>query len=264
MEPANRIPVLMYHRIGDAHGEWERTYCMSAERFASQMYALAKHGYRAVAIDDFVSWLAGECELPDGGFVLTFDDGFLDLHDHAAPVLEGLGWPATIFLVSALTGRHDEWSKNENPSGRTYPLLDRDHIAALSKRGFSFHSHSRHHVCLPHLPDPELTDELTGSREELASLLGGAPDFLAYPYGLFDDRVIDHARHAGYRAAFSVIPGFNRRGGNPFQIRRLDVYGTDTAAMLLRKISLGSNDGSWYAGLRYAASRVKQKLGIGS
>jgi peptidoglycan/xylan/chitin deacetylase (PgdA/CDA1 family) len=262
MNVTQRIPVLMYHRVGDAHNDWERKYCISPERFASQMQALAGKGHSAVAIGDFMAWLEGRRELPEGSFVLTFDDGFLGVHDHAAPVLEKLGWPAAVFLVSALTGKQDAWCKTENPSGVTYPLLDCDHIAALSLRGFSFHSHSRHHARLPHLSDAELVDEVGGSRTELASLLDAAPDYLAYPYGLYDDRVIDSARRAGYHAAFSVQPGFNRRGVDPFRIRRLDIFGTDTPAMLLRKIKFGSNDGTFLHAVRYLVSRARARLGL--
>jgi peptidoglycan/xylan/chitin deacetylase (PgdA/CDA1 family) len=258
---AQRIPVLMYHRVGTTHHAGEQTYCVAPERFAGHMKALARNGYRAVAIADFMTWLDGRRNLPEGSFVLTFDDGFLGVHDHAAPVLTELGWPATVFLVSALIGRQDEWLHHDSPNAATHPLLDAAHIAALAKQGFSFHSHSRHHADLTRLGDAELEDEVAGSRTELAGLLGEAPDFLAYPYGRFDDRVVDCARRAGYRAAFSVLSGFNRQGSDPFRIRRLDVFGTDTPAMLLRKIRLGSNDGSWQAGLKYAAGRFRQRFG---
>jgi peptidoglycan/xylan/chitin deacetylase (PgdA/CDA1 family) len=257
---AQRIPVLMYHRIGETHNNWERKYCVSPARFARQMEMLARKGYQAVGIEVFLSWLEGGTELPDKSFVLTFDDGFLGVYDFAAPVLERLGWPATVFLVSSLTGKRDEWCRSENPSGATYPLLDRSHIESLAKRGFSFHSHSRRHRRLTQLSDEELGDELAGSRRELLEVLGTPPDILAYPYGLYDERVIEGAQRAGYRAAFSVQPGFNRRGVDRFRIRRLDIFGTDSTAALGRKVTLGTNDGSFLHSLRYAASRVMARL----
>lgn len=256
---AQRVPVLMYHRVGSVRNAAERTYCIAPERFAGHMRMLDRAGYRAVPIEEFSAWLAGQAVLPEGAFVLTFDDGFLGVHEHAAPVLKELGWPATVFLVSALTGQHDAWHERERATGG-HALLDRPHIAAMRDGGFSFHSHSRRHADLTTLTDAELDDELAGSRKELAELLGSAPDFIAYPYGRFDDRVVESAHRAGYRAAFSVLSGFNRPGGDPFRIRRLDVFGTDTPTMLLRKIRLGSNDGSWHAGLRYAAGRLKQRM----
>jgi peptidoglycan/xylan/chitin deacetylase (PgdA/CDA1 family) len=252
----------MYHRVGTAHDASERKYCVAPVRFADQMKVLAKNGYQAVTIEDFIAWIEGRRDLPNGSFMLTFDDGFMGVHDHAAPVLTELGWPATVFLVSALIGEQDEWSHHDSSNAATYPLLDQSHILAMTKQEFSFHSHSRRHADLTQLTDAALEDEVAGSRGELAALLGTPPDFLAYPYGRFDDRVVDCARRAGYRAAFSVLSGFNRPGNDPFHIRRLDVFGTDTPTMLLRKIRLGSNDGSWHASLRYAAGRFKQRLGL--
>jgi peptidoglycan/xylan/chitin deacetylase (PgdA/CDA1 family) len=257
-----RVPVLMYHRIGSAHNDWERKYCVSPETFAMQMEALARTGWKAVSIDDFFAWLDGTAVLPEGAFLLTFDDGFLGVHDHAAPVLRRLDWPATVFLVSALIGERDVWCEKHNPDGHTYPLMDRAQILALREQGFSFHSHTRDHADLPTLDDNALARQLAGARDDLAALLGAPVDYLAYPYGRYDERVLEQAQRAGYRAAFSVQPGFNRPDVDRFRLRRLDVFGTDTPAMLRRKITLGSNDGSLAAVIRYNAARVLARLGI--
>jgi len=253
---ASRVPVLMYHRIGEARNAWESKYCVSPERFAAQMHLLAKQGFRAVSIDDFVNWANRKKELPDNSFLLTFDDGFLGIYDYALPVLRELAWPATVFLVSGLIGTRDEWCRTENPSGQSHPLLGLREIEAMVNFGFGFHSHTRHHKRLPDLPDAELTDQLAGSRQELADMLGTPIDYLAYPYGLYDTRVIDATRAAGYTAAFSVQPGFNRFDVDHYRIRRLDIFGTDTPSMLLRKVKLGTNDGS----LRHAAGYYLERL----
>lgn len=146
--PAQRIPILMYHRVGTAHDAGEQTYCIAPGRFAAHMRALADGGHRAVSIADFWAWLLGGHDLPDGSFVLTFDDGFLGVHEHAAPILAALGWPAAVFLVSALIGKRDDWLQSESPNAARHPLLDRSHIESLAKQGFSFHSHSRRHADL--------------------------------------------------------------------------------------------------------------------
>lgn len=259
---AVRIPVLMYHRVGEAHNDWERKYCVSPQRFADHMRTLARAGWRAVSIEDFFAWLDGRAELPGQSFLLTFDDGFLGVHEHAAPVLTAIGWPATVFLVSQLIGQRDDWCEAHNPSGVTYPLMGASHIRELRGQGFSFHSHTRNHADLPTLDDRQLHDQLAGSRTDLQALLGEEPAFLAYPYGHYDDRVLQAAQAAGYQAAFSVQPGFNRRDIDRFRLRRLDVFGTDSAAALRRKITLGSNDGSLGHSLRYGARRVLSRLGL--
>lgn len=259
---AVRVPVLMYHRVGVAHNDWERKYCVSAERFAEHMHTLDRADWRAVTIDDFFAWLDGHIELPEQSFLLTFDDGFLGVHEHAAPILTALGWPATVFLVSQLIGQRDTWCEAHNPSGVTYPLMDSSHIRELRGQGFSFHSHTRNHADLPKLDDVSLADQLAGAREDLQALLGEEVPYLAYPYGQYDDRVLQAAQVAGYQAAFSVQPGFNRREVDRFRLRRLDVFGTDSSAALKRKITLGSNDGSLGHSLRYGANRVLARLGL--
>ena len=263
MNPSSRIPVLMYHRVGPVHNAWEARYAILPEAFAMQMNALRRRGWRAVPTDALVSWLEGGPALPDDAIVVTFDDGFRGVLDHALPVMEALGWPFTIFLVSDLIGRDDAWTRASNPAGVTYPLLDADEILDMQRRGVSFHSHTRSHASLPTLDDAALADQLAGSRDRLAALLGHAVPYLAYPFGHVDERVEAATRAAGYRAAFSTRSGFNRQDADRYCIRRIDVYGTDTPAMLLRKIRFGSNDGSLAQVARYYVGRVKERV-VGS
>ena len=260
MKIANRIPVLMYHRVGAARNSWEARYTVSPGNFASHMQVLARNGFQAVPIDQLVDWLEGGAPLPAGAFVLTFDDGFRGVRDHALPLLERLGWPFTIFLVSDLIGGEDVWTQAENPAGVTYPLLDENDIRDMMRRNVSFHSHTRNHADLPTLADDELADQLAGSRASLSKLLNHDVPYLAYPFGHVDARVEEATKAAGYRAAFSTQPGFNRRDVNRFRIRRLDVFGTDTPAMLLRKVRFGSNDGSLAHAARYYVDRLKSRL----
>lgn len=262
MSTTTRIPVLMYHRVGEAHNDWERKYCISPQGFAAHMQMLHTKGWQAVSLDQFMGWLDAQHELPEKAFLLTFDDGFLGVYEHAAPVLEKLDWPATVFLVSSLIGKRDSWCEQHNPSGATYPLMDADHIRALQGRGFRFESHTRQHADLPTLDDGALHAELAGARAELTALLGRQVDYLAYPFGRYDDRVAEAARTAGYVAAFCTQPGFNRRDIARYRLRRLDVFGTDSPAALLRKVRLGSNDGSVGNSLRYHGGRILARVGL--
>ena len=256
----SRVTVLMYHRIGEAHNDWERRYCIGPARFESHMKALQSAGSRPCNVDELVSWLEGRTVLPESSFLLTFDDGFYGVYEHAFPLLAAMGWPATVFLVSGLIGKQDAWTATENPGGKTYPLLGRREIDEMSRRQFSFHSHTRSHPDLRKLSPGALRDELTGSRQDLENLLGRPVPYLAYPYGWFDEGVIAAAKESGYSAAFCTQPGFNRRHVDRYRLRRLDVYGTDTASALLRKMALGSNDGSWWQSVRYYGERVAARL----
>ena len=217
---------------------------------------MAHRGFRACAIDTYVGWLKGQCQLREKSFLLTFDDGFLGVHEHGLPMLRELGWPFTVFVVSGLIGGRDQWTADLNPAGTTHPLLGKREVEEMILAGASIQAHSRLHPDLRTLPDAALAEELAGARSDLEALVGGRVPYLAYPYGGYDARVIRAAQAAGYEAAFTVESGFNRPGQDPFRIRRLDVFGTDSESQFMRKVTLGTNDGSMRAGLRYYLSRL--------
>jgi peptidoglycan/xylan/chitin deacetylase (PgdA/CDA1 family) len=203
------------------------------------MYHFANRDMKTVDIDDFIAWTVGEKDLPGGRFLLTFYDGFYETHEHAVPVLRELECPATVFLVSA--------------------LLEHTQIDKMRKQGFSFHCHSRTHADPPKISDEIRWYEFAGARAELEGVLGSAVPYLGYPYGRYNERVVEIARQAGYRAGFSSRPGFNRQGIGPYKIRRLNVFGTNTPAQLMRKIKLGTNDGSLSYSIRYYLEHLKNR-----
>jgi peptidoglycan/xylan/chitin deacetylase (PgdA/CDA1 family) len=257
-----RIPVLMYHRVGVPHAPDDRTYCITPARFESHMRALEGAGYTAVPIETLVAWLEGcSAKLPARPFVLTFDDGFADLHRHAWPLLHDLGWPATIFLVTGLIGDHDRWMQLPGRHRPRTPLLTAAQVAEMAAAGIRFHSHSSTHADLVTLSGDALTEEIARSRQRLGELLGRPVDCFAYPFGHHDERVVAAVKAAGYRAAFSVLSGFNQRDADRWRIRRLDVFGTDTPRELLRKVRLGTNDGSLRAACRYYWRRLLPRAG---
>jgi len=262
LTPSAGVIVLMYHRVGSARNAWEARYAISPGRFEAHMLALARNGLRAVSVESLSDWLEGGAPLAAGAFVLTFDDGFRDVRLHALPVLERMRWPFTVFLVSSLVGKEDVWTRASNPDGATHPLLNAEEILDMQCRGVGFQSHSCSHPSLTALDDDQLVSELVDSRAALQQMLGRPVDYLAYPFGHLDERVVAATRRAGYRAAFSTQPGFNRRDVDRFRVRRIDVYGTDTPSMLMRKVRLGTNDGSAYSLARYYLTRARARLSL--
>lgn len=260
---ADRVPVLMYHRVDRSVDAGDRRYAVSAALFAEQMAWLSDHDWQPCSMAAFAAWHQGEAPLPARSVLITFDDGFSGVHEHVMPELCARGWPATVFLVSSLIGGKDTWMSSEpGPRGR-HALLDRHHIAEMSGKGFDFHSHSAGHADLTQLVDHELVAQVAGSRLALQDLLGTAVEHFAYPFGRHDERVRAAVVQAGYELGFSVNPGFNRPRGDGLAVRRLDVTGYDTPARFGRKLTYGSNDGSWAQPWRYWMGRVEARLGKG-
>lgn len=245
----------MYHRVGDPDHAHD-AYCIRPDRFSAQMRALARAGYRSVSIEDFDAWCRGTQPLPEGAFVLTFDDGFTGVHDFAAPILKELEWPATVFVVAGKLGGKSDWEITIKEPMPPHPLMDVTQLRRLFAQGFSLHSHSLLHHDLTTLDISTLEQDLRDSRILIEDITGQSPAYLAYPYGRYNEAVCNVAQRVGFTMAFSVESGFNRPGEDAYQIRRLDVFGTDTPSMLLRKIRLGTNDGSLAHLMRYYLHRI--------
>jgi len=88
-------------------------------------------------------------------------------------------------------------------------------------------AHGRAHLSLASASDQALRDELEQPRQQLAALCGGAfVDVVSYPFGrppYVDERVVEAARDAGYRAAFTALPGVSRPGDPLFWLPRLPI-----------------------------------------
>jgi peptidoglycan/xylan/chitin deacetylase (PgdA/CDA1 family) len=245
----------MFHRIDEPQSSTERDYTVTPAAFARQMEALAGAGMSACSTEALVEWMHGKAEIPRNSFVLTFDDGYSSFRENAAPVLHRFGWTASVFVVTSMLGGTDTWISGAGGSSR--PLLSAADIQELAAEGFSFFSHSRRHPALTEIEPRELLREVVQSKAELEDVLGTEVGYFAYPYGKHDDTVVTAVKDAGYKAAFSVIPGFNRPGADLYRIRRLDVFGRDTPRALLRKVRLGQNDGSLLSGMRYLVKRAR-------
>src|SRR5207302_8957163 len=94
-------------------------------------------------------------------------------------------------------------------------------IAAAARSGLGIGAHSVTHRALPALDPAELRCETVESRETLAAWTGVTPEFFAYPYGLWNDRVRDAVRAAGYAAAFTLDRADRRT--DPWSLPRINI-----------------------------------------
>jgi peptidoglycan/xylan/chitin deacetylase (PgdA/CDA1 family) len=79
------------------------------------------------------------------------------------------------------------------------------------------------HRSLTALTGGELADEVVASRAIVHRATGTPPEFFAYPYGHWNDRVRTAVRTAGYRAALALDPGLNGPGADQWALRRVNV-----------------------------------------
>jgi len=88
-----------------------------------------------------------------------------------------------------------------------------------------FGAHTRTHPSLVRSFSDRLIDEVRGSKEDLENRLGKQVHWFAYPYGDFNDRVVDTVKAAGYTGAVSTIYSSVHSKGNIFILPRVMVSG---------------------------------------
>jgi peptidoglycan/xylan/chitin deacetylase (PgdA/CDA1 family) len=195
-----RPKILMYHSITRSIRD-PNELCTSPERFEAQMLYLDRRNLRGVSIRELRRAMsAGAAK---GLIGITFDDGYKDLLYTALPVLERLGFSATVFAVGGMLGRENDWEHVYEPRPRM-KLLGVEELREASGRGIEVGSHSMTHARLSGLEPESLGREVEGSRQVLGELLGTAVEGFCYPYGSLDGVAVRAVRCAGYAYACGV------------------------------------------------------------
>ncbi|MBI3950394.1 MAG: polysaccharide deacetylase family protein [Acidobacteria bacterium] len=220
-----RIAILTYHSIDDSGS----ALSTSPRLFAEQMQILYELGLRVIGLDEVSQALAASGPA-ESLVVITFDDGFQSISEHAHPVLQRYGFTATVFLVTDYCGKTNSWPSQPWHIERR-PLLQWSEIKQMSAAGISFGSHTRTHPDLRMVSRRDAEEELLVSKRTIEDALGQPVYTLAYPYGGYDD-VIRRLAAEQFTIACSTALGFARPGSDPLGLERLDMYYLRRPALL--------------------------------
>jgi len=243
------LRILFYHRVSDDRDE----LAVTPKTFTEQMDYLASESYRVLDVLDAIDLLDSGAPLART-VALSFDDGYLDVADHALPILSERGFRATVFVAPGVTdGRTSFTWYREQPA-----LLTWEDILELDRDGtLRFEAHTLTHPNLPALDTDAAREEIAGSKSELENRLGRVVRALSYPSGLFGKREQWLAAEAGFHAAVACEPGVNDRRTDRFALRRRQVDARDSLLDFRAKVG-GGHDSSpplraLYRRLRYSA-----------
>src|SRR5207247_11405159 len=91
--------------------------------------------------------------LPERAVLITFDDGYRDNLENAAPVLKSHGYPAVQFVPLAYVGDRQPLPHEEHlaRNGVLNPTVDWDELRELEKLGVRIESHGLSHKPLADL-----------------------------------------------------------------------------------------------------------------
>ena len=259
-EFAVRLPVLMYHHIGPARPGTFPEWTVSPKQFERQMRWLARRGYSGICPADWIKWLREGTGLPDKPILLTFDDGFEDLVEYGLPVLRRYGFGGAVFIVTERVGGTNTW--DEAQGSATHRLMTAEQIRYWATQGIEFGAHSRTHSDLTTLSTNELENEIVGSRDDLAKILGAPVTSFAYPFGSYNQAVYECARGA-FSLTFRAdeqTPGINYLCTGPYNLQRTTVHPSDSLADLECRVRWGHSPIHEWRGRLRLRSRFKNAM----
>jgi peptidoglycan/xylan/chitin deacetylase (PgdA/CDA1 family) len=171
----------------------------------------------------------------EGLVSFTFDDGYRSTYDTAMPILDSKGYAATVYIPSARI----------TPEG-TSLYMSTSEALGMQAKGYEIGSHSRTHTDLTILNDASLLDEVAGSRTELANLGFGMVKSFAYPFGSYDERVVQAVNDAGYESARTTDDGSNPKiGTDPYLLHREGLQVTTTLDQVKGWVDTALQDKTW-------------------
>lgn len=225
--------ILLYHSIGAAEGSDYLKLRIDKDSFNRQMEYLYEKKYSVVPLMDLINKLNSRAQTQSQKFItITFDDGYADNLEFAAPVLKKYAFPATIFISTGYLdggGRRDEyWEK--------WGYLTTENIRELVSSGFAIGSHSFSHRALISLDDINLRREIADSKKALEGAIKNKVTIFSYPHGAFNKRVKNMLKKEGYIAACTSIAGFNNDKSNMLELKRIEIRTGDSLRDFINKV----------------------------
>jgi peptidoglycan/xylan/chitin deacetylase (PgdA/CDA1 family) len=216
------LPILGYHNVAMAPKDAPfKLLYVSPDRFDRQLWALRRLGLRGVSTGEGIARLNNGTSR--GYVVITFDDGYADTLDAAAPLLKSYGFRATCYVVSDAVGTYNSWDAELLRESK--PLMRRDQLEQWLAAGMEVGSHSVSHRRLLEVPQDVARCEIAESRIALRRMLGVQIDHFAYPFGHFTADIVELVRAAGYSSAMTVLPGVARTSDDRLRLPRILVNG---------------------------------------
>jgi peptidoglycan/xylan/chitin deacetylase (PgdA/CDA1 family) len=246
----DRFGILLYHRVAAVPDGLERpTMNVPPDRFARQLEHLLDAGWRFLPVRDVVAAAQADRPLPPKLAVLTFDDGYRNLHANVWPVLRRLQVPATVFVTTAFLDSQapfpfDDWGRRH--AGQAPPLawepLGWAECREMERSGLvEIGSHTHTHRNLRGRPE-EFAADLATSLGLLERHLGPGPRSFSFPFGsvrhgFAGPELMAAARAGGVSCALTTEIELADPRADRFGWGRLEVGEHDSGAVVAAKLN---------------------------
>lgn len=216
-----KVIILLYHRVSD---QFKDNVTIGIEQFDEQM-AYLERNCETVSLSEIVDGRVRR-NSSKPVIAISFDDGYLDNFENAAPILLKYQLPCTFFISTEKIAANKPFAHDMVSLGFGLDNMNWDQVHKMKDWGFDFGSHTINHVNLTEVSDSEAMYELEGSLNEIRKQLNQNDVFIAYPYGgrqHMNSTRLQMIKNVGYSACFSAYGGHNKTKMDVFNIERIGI-----------------------------------------
>ena len=235
------VTILTYHAIREKPRSLMH---ITPEDFEEQMAYLKENNFNVISIEKFFEFVDLKRGLPEKSVVITFDDGWRSVYTKAYPILRKYGLTATIFVYT-------DFLSSGNKSALTWEMMKE-----MREYGMNIQVHSKTHALkIPWKKQGEtekvfmqrIKKELADPKAIVEKNLGKTVNYIAYPYGQYNDFFIKSAKGYGYEGGLTVFGATAKEGiivrkkGNPvftdpFEVNRVQVLSGTKLNKFIKKL----------------------------
>lgn len=220
--------ILAYHRINP----WYKEDSLSVNplSFKKQIDYLVSKNFEFLTMEEYIKFRKNTFKK----LILTFDDGFADNFWFALEVIKKFNIKPLIFLIvnfintDILFPRYKDVGKDR--------FLTWNEINEMLKYGVEFGSHTLTHPHLTQISHEKAKEEISISKKIIEDKIGKKVKFFCYPYGEFDERIIDFVKSSGYEGAVITPKKYSKFQITEFTMKRVGIYGHNSFFIFKIKI----------------------------
>ena len=219
----SKMVIVTFHRVNDWMAEDPIT--CGTSRFEEFCVFFQRH-FRVVPLSEQVAGCRDGRNM-GGTLSITFDDGYRDNIEIAAPILKRLGLPAAFFVATGFIGTDytPPWDRQLTCQAG---WMDWGQVRALRNMGFEIGAHTNRHVDLAGLDSEAVRAELVECRETLQRELAEPVTLFAYPFG-GREHISEESRRivqeVGFECCLGAYGGTNPPITDPFRLNRVTIGG---------------------------------------
>lgn len=217
----SKLVIVAFHRVNDRIQNNDLT--CGTEKFQQFCEFFAKH-FTVIPLSEQIAGCTANKNM-GGTLAITFDDGYRDNFDVAAPILRRLRLPAAFFVTTRFIGSQfvPPWDSHlEVQPG----WMDWGQVRALVSQGFEIGCHTDSHIDMGTAEAGTVGRELEAAKRKLRDELDSSVRLFAYPFGGREnmcERSRELVREAGFACCLSCYGGVNATHADPFRLNRIPI-----------------------------------------